>query len=189
MSVKRVLASVAIATLVTLLQAGPDRPGEVQIDSSQSNGSHKRALVTLTGAKSKGAEGFDLASTEPAFVSLWQKHLGQEPTGKYNSHYNPLGVPLIDFNRCLVIAIFAGQYWNSAGFAIDSISERDASIVVRYDDKSYQTAGPDGGGQRVSPYAFFVLPKTPKELILEKNVQGLIGHPPIWKEQHRFPAR
>jgi hypothetical protein len=37
-------------------------------------------------------------------------------------------------------------------------------------------------------FAFVVLPKTDKVIVIEKDVQHIIGKPPVWKEQARFQA-
>ena len=50
-------------------------------------------------------------------------------------------------------------------------------LRVRFDHKSYQTSGPDGGGERVQPFGMFVIPRTDKPIVLEENTQGLIGKP------------
>ncbi len=157
-------------------------------DAAPAPAVHKRALVMLTGAHSKAKRAIELARTEPHFIKLWQRHLGEKETGNPLSIYNPLGVPTVDFDRCMVLTLFGGDSWNSAGYYVDSIFERDGNLVVRYDDRSYQTSGKDGGGEKVSPYGFIVLEKSSKKIVLEKNVQGLIRGEPIWKETASFPA-
>ncbi len=42
------------------------------------------------------------------------------------------------------------------------------------------------GADRATPYGMFVFPKTDKPIVLEENVQGTIGAPPVWKERARF---
>ena len=63
--------------------------------------------------------------------------------------------------------------------------DKDAR-TIRFDDKSYQTEGPNGGGKRVSPFGFFVLPRTELPIVLQQNVQSLIGEPPQWQERARL---
>lgn len=148
---------------------------------------HTRALVTLTGPQNEADAGIELARTEEQFIALWQRHRGEKPTGKYDAHYNPIELPVVDFDRCMVLAIFGKKGWNSAGYRVESIFERDGDLIFRYDDKSYQTAGPDGGGVRVQPYGFFVLPKASHRIVVEKNVQGMIGREPVWREMRVIP--
>jgi hypothetical protein len=66
------------------------------------------------------------------------------------------------------------------------VTDEAAQRVVRFDHKSYQTAGPGGGGERVTPFGFFVMPRTAAPIVLEENVQSLIGKPPEWKERARL---
>jgi hypothetical protein len=46
---------------------------------------------------------------------------------------------------------------------------------------------PNGGGRPVTAYGFFVLPKADKTVILEENIQNLLGNPPAWQERIRWP--
>ena len=43
-----------------------------------------------------------------------------------------------------------------------------------------------GGGERVTPYAIYVLPRLNKPVVIEMNTQDMIGQPPVWTEQARF---
>ena len=94
-------------------------------------------------------------------------------------------MPEVDFTHCEVVAVFAGDGWNSDGIQAISIVEEPDYRRFRFDHLSYQTEGPDGGGRRVAAYGFFVLPRTDLPLVLEENVQPLIGEPPVWKEVGR----
>lgn len=75
---------------------------------------------------------------------------------------------------------------NSAGLTAVSATETGGRVTFRYDDKSYQTGGPDGGGERVAAWGFFILPRSSKTLLVEENVQRLTGRDPDWKERARF---
>ena len=146
-----------------------------------------RPCVTITGAYSHVSErSYHRITSEEQWTRVWQKHKGQKEDERYDLYYNPLGLPFVDFDGYMVIAIFQGSSWNSAGLKAVSISEEVNRIVFRFDDKSYQTAGPDGGGKKVTVYGLFVVPRSAKAVILEENVQGLIGKPPVWKERITF---
>ncbi len=106
------------------------------------------------------------------FAGLWKRH-------------SEAKAPDVDFKDSMVIAIFQGKGWNSGGVSAEA-QEDDAQIVVRYNDLSYQTMG---GGNEVTAWGIFVLPRSTKAVIVEDNVQGLIGHPPVWKERARFGAK
>ena len=127
------------------------------------------------------------------------RHLGKDMR-EFDTHYNIHQVPTIDFDRCMVIAVFRGAGWNSSGISAVSISDTDR-VVFRFDDRSYQTSSDfttdgklnvdtddDRGGNKVTPFGIFVVPRSEKELVLENNVQNLKGRPPVWKEVARFPS-
>ena len=77
------------------------------------------------------------------------------------------------------------------------VAEEKDRVRLRYRPTWYQT----GIGQPppeefqidwkdwdTQSYAFIVLPRSNKVLILEEDVHDIIGDPPEWKERVRFPA-
>lgn len=152
-----------------------------------------RPLVTLWGADSTIDEvRYERVTSAERWRALYLEHMGLEPEPDHPDwawrHYNPHGLPDVDFERCMVIAVFKGDGWNNAGVTIESIDEDEQRVLVRYRDHFYQTEGPDGGGQRVAPYGIFIVPRSEKEVILEEMVQNMQGEPPTWKEVVRFAA-
>lgn len=146
--------------------------------------------VVLTGAKSaiESAAYHRLRDAEE-LARVWLAHLGEPaPVGEHNWFYNRGGVPEVDFAGYEVLAIFGGDGWNSAGFRIETVTDAATVRQVRFDHRHYQTEGPDGGGKRATPYGFFVLPRTDLPLVLEENVQSMIGRPSEWQERARLPA-
>lgn len=140
-------------------------------------------LVTFVGADSKVAERRYVRVTDKEqWAVLWGEHTGQPmPKGDYDWHYNQQHVPEVDFAQCMVVGIFQGDCWNSAGVRLEQILAEDERMLVRFEDKAYQTEGPDGGGKRATPYGLFVLPNSKQPIVLEENVQSLIGEPPKWQ--------
>ena len=143
-----------------------------------------RPYVILTGAQSHVNERscFRITSRED-WTELWLRHVGKNSQGGYNHYHNQAGIPEIDFDQCMVVAIFQGSCWNSAGLKADSIIEAKDEITFRFDDKCYQTMEL---GDRVVVYGFFILPRSAKMITLEENVQGIIGNPPVWEKRARF---
>jgi hypothetical protein len=149
-----------------------------------------RPLVTLTGTDSRVKEAsYYRVTSEEEWVKIWRRHKGAKESKDYDLFHNPLGLPNVDFEKCMVIAIFQGSGWNSAGLKAVAVLEEKERIVLRFEDKSYQTFGPapDGGGKQVTVYGFFVLPRSSKTVVLEENVENTIGDPPMWKERVRLP--
>ena len=144
--------------------------------------------VELSGADSHMDQlAYHRVTTAEEFQAMFMRHLGQDPAG-FDPFYNRHGVPSIDFDRCMVVAIFQGEKWNSAGVSFTSVTEEADRIVFRFDDRSFQTAGPapEGGRVRARPYGIFVLPRSDKALVLEENIQHLKNEPPKGMEVARF---
>jgi hypothetical protein len=156
--------------------------------AEDSAGQAKRPLVTLTGADSQVKErSYHRISSEAKWIKIWQQHRGEKESKDYDLYYNPLGLSYIDFEKCMVIAVFQGSGWNSAGLKAVEILENKEGIILRFEGKGYQTAGPGGGGKKVNVYGFFVLPRTEKTIILKENHPNMLGQPPVWEEQTRLP--
>jgi hypothetical protein len=163
--------------------------GEEQPKAAEAKGGHKVALplVTLTGADSHVKErSCHLIRSEKEWIKIWQRHKGVKELENYDLFYNPLGLPEVNFDKCIVIAAFQGSGWNSAGLRETVFKDEEDRIVLQFEDKAYQTMGPGGGGEQVTVYGFFVLPRSDKTVVLEENVQNIIGSPPVWKERARF---
>ena len=162
--------------------------------------------VTFSGANSHVAEKRQYRITsEKEWRDLWRRHFGHKPNEE-----QPLAplwtvpyVPDVDFDQCMVVAVFLGGSKNSAGVKTASVTEDRECLRLRFRDLAYQTSilpGPvpidprwaarikeiqDGA---VTPYGMFVLPRSSKPLVLEEGVPVNKGGPPVWKERHRFGA-
>ena len=147
-----------------------------------------RPALAITGARSAIEQPtYQRLRSAQELARTWLLHLGEpEPKGDYGFFYNTAGVPEVDFEAYEVVAIFGGRMTNSAGFKVLSVAEEKDRRVVRFDHKSYQTAGAKGGGKQASPFGFFLLSRSELPVVLEQNVQSLIGEPPVWKERARL---
>jgi hypothetical protein len=155
--------------------------------SEDEPGSYSKPYVSWSGAHSRiETKRCIRITSEAAWIDLWLDHVEMEKKGPYDRYYNPAGVPEIDFDRCMVVCVFQGKKWNSAGVIAVSVREERECIRIRFDDKSYQTMGPDGGGDRVTPFGLFLLPASSKRIVLEENVQALMNREPRWKERARL---
>lgn len=174
--------SLLLAALLSLLGSPPQEPTGV------AQGAVVRPAVALTGRDSAVERGSFHRVQEPQELArLWLLHRGlAAPKGDHDFFYNDAGVPEVDFAGYEVLVLFGGATVNSAGFHVESIADDAQRRVVRYDHKHFQTEGPDGGGKTTRPFAFFVLPRTKLPIVLEEDVQGMSGQPPVWKEQARL---
>jgi hypothetical protein len=159
--------------------------------SAEENGATK-PLVSFSGAHSQiGERSYQLITSAKDWTNLWLRHTGTAAAGKYDDFYNPAGVPEVNFDKCMVIAIFSGKSKNIAGIEAASYTEDTDQIKLRIRAKGYQTGGRPGAdnGDAVTPYGLFVVNRTPGTIVIEQDVQDLKGQPPIWKEAARFPKR
>jgi hypothetical protein len=182
-AMKRLLAALILG--INFALAGP-----MAAPAEESAQEPLKPCVVITGANSHITERrYCRITSADDWAQVWQEHRGEKPTGQYDLYYDPLTLPSIDFDRYMVIAIFQGNGWNSAGLRFISISEENGRMIFRFRDKRYQTggSGADGGRKKATAYGFFVVPRSTKPIVLEEDMQNLIGEPPIWKERITFP--
>ncbi len=147
------------------------------IDRSIANGPDCPSTPNLR--KLRGFSGADSAIRTKEIVSarsfdeladLWRRHA----PGK--------AAPDVDFTKEWVLGIFQGQGWNSVGVELVEILEQQGGEghrhIVRYDERMYQT---EGGGDRVTAFGIFVLNSVEDLIVVEENVQSLIGEPSLWQ--------
>jgi RNA polymerase sigma factor (sigma-70 family) len=145
---------------------------------------HKPAVV-WTGPHSMIDKGGYLRISERKdWEDLWKRHVGTN--GLKDLERKEVVVPEVNFEAYMVVALLDGDTVNSAGFSAFSILEDNEQLVFRFQGRYFQTAGPDGGAIAVRPYGFFVVPRSTKQLVLERDVRSLIAEAPKWKEVARF---
>jgi hypothetical protein len=147
-----------------------------------------RPLMTLTGSDSQIKErSYNRIMSEDEWIKIWQRHKGVRVSKDYDLFYNPLGLPDINFEKCMVIAAFQGSSWNSAGLRAISVHEEKDRILLRFVSKDYQTGGPGGGGKQVTVYGFFLLPRSDKTVVVEEEQRFLDPRvPTLWQERATF---
>jgi len=124
--------------------------------------------------------------TADAWKELWQEHRGK------NATFTETGQSLeIDFETHYVIAIFVG---NCDGCAITPRLRGD-TVLIGYKGWVSQTEGRDertpaqrAKDDAMASYAFVILPRSRRTVLVEENVQRMLGEPPIWKQRVSFPA-
>lgn len=171
---RRLLPFSSVLLLACATEPPPQRPGH---DEALDGG--LRPLVAVYGPNCAiGKARYERLRTQAQLTEVWSSHLG-----KVRPFTEP---PLVDFASCEVIAVFAGEGWNSNGIQVVEMLEDAGVRRVRFDHYSYQSMGANGGGRRVTPYGWFVMPRTELAVVLEENVQNLIEQPPVWKERARL---
>ena len=142
-----------------------------------------KPLVAMSGSDSHVKKpSYQRVTTPEDWTRTWANHLG---TSKDDA-YRPLLE--VDFDRCLVVVIFRGEEVNVRGIRIDSTFETAESIVIRFTELGYQTAGEANNKPPDRPYAFVIVPKTHKTIVLEENFPTKFPRPPKWQEVARLNA-
>lgn len=143
-----------------------------------------KPLLTLAGTDSRVApRAFHRVTSESQWQSLWREHRGADAANSVAPQ------PQVDFNRCTIVAAFAGQTHNCSGLEVVTVLETADSVIVRFQFPGYATGG-NVEPHAVSPYGFIVLPRTDKPIVMEHNVgmRKTEQPKPEWKEAARLPA-
>jgi hypothetical protein len=140
-------------------------------------GQASQPLVVISGTDSHVSKpSYERVTTPESWARIWASHLG---TSKDDA-YRPLLE--VDFDRCLVVAVFRGDETNIRRLQVDSLSETADSVVIRFTELGYQTAGDSNDKPPDRPYAFIVVFKTSKRIVLERNFPNMLSTVPEWNE-------
>lgn len=150
-----------------------------------------KPLLIISGSHSAvQKDQLEICTTEVEWDVVWEKHRGEgEP--RFTEKRQRLE---IDFGTHYVVAVFTRDKQECAVTTF----ERGDEVLVRYDAYCPQIAGRVGGKKRtkhqdakeeaVAAYAFVVLPKPVRTVVMEQGSRVDLDHPLVWKEQKRFPA-
>lgn len=125
-------------------------------------------------------------TTEKDWNDIWSRHLGTSE----DDYYRPLFE--VDFDRCLVIAVFRGEQIQTRRLQIESVSENAESVIIRFWEIGYGVfLGPgESASPAERPYAFIVLPITERDIVLEEKIwskeDAEFDRPPKWKQVARL---
>lgn len=165
-------------------EPGEDQKPDVKPDPKPDvpSGTGFRVLREWTGA--------DSSMTRPSVefvtdIDRWETLWSQHRVVPENSRAIP--VPAVDFENEIVLAVFRGKSTNSRGYQVVEILQGALEYIVRIEESTYQTTGPDGGGVDVTPYGLFVLPRVDRFVALEVNVQYSKNRSNLWsRRQARY---
>jgi hypothetical protein len=137
-------------------------------------------------------ETFRLIDTEAAWKELWKQHRGETTDRRHTEPDLALG---IDFDTHCVVAVFTGN----CDWCKVAPRQRGESVVIGFEACCYQIIGQPPVGTPVdpveerarrkqgkqnkaaAPYAFVVLPRPIKTVVIEQDVRREIASPPEWK--------
>lgn len=164
-------SAVALALLIWPSTAATDEPALP---------SGRTALVVLSSKDSHIREqGLRRISSAKEWRNLWLEHVGD----KYDTIHRPSME--IDFEQCMVIAIFGGDTYASWGYRVEEVRENESAVFLRYSNISYQTgytvgenAEEPAGTHDATPFAFVVLRKSKKLVVVEETTHTMDGKHP-----------
>jgi hypothetical protein len=142
-------------------------------------------------------ERIELVTTKKEWDQLWDQHYGTTKERRLLAESLELSV---DFDTHSVVAVFVpGCYWCAV-----TTRERDGMAVIGYEKTYIQTEGrePDAVTKQMkrerklekertdalAPYAFVVIPKPVRTVVIERGQRRDLSTPPEWKEVKRFPV-
>jgi hypothetical protein len=152
---------------------------------SADDGAQRSTLpyVTLTGKDSHITRpSYHHVTSESEWNKVWRRHRGEKESLHYDLVFDP-DLPEVNFDKCVVIAVFRGVGQRNAGLKTIGLTEEKDKIVLKLLDMWYQTAGRSyhrtpgnsSSGQEdvgkdpdVTVYGFFVIPKSNKPIMLEE---------------------
>ena len=118
---------------------------------------------------------FQVVTTQEDWTALRRTLLGKD---------SAVPVEAFDPENQILVVIASGKATNCGGISPAAAFESDDQITVRLFRHTYQT---DGKGQIEHPFGIFALPKAPeKKYVLQRNQQGYIRGPEIWKTMREF---
>ena len=140
-----------------------------------------KPLMTLTGPDSGVREkAHHRVSGDEQWSKLWASHRGPD-LGRHPR-------PQVDFDRCVLVAVFRGAASNTSALELDSVTETADAVVLRFAFPGYAT-GVGAEPHDDAPFGFILLPKTDKPIVLEQDVgERKPVHVPEWREVARLAA-
>ena len=143
-----------------------------------------KPVLTMYGRNSKITKRKLLRiTTAEDWRSLWMEHKTGSPKPK--DVPGDLEYAELDFKKVMAIAVFEGEGVNCRGYTCHSIREVEGRVRFRLEAHKYQSGFPTPDTQA---WGILVIPRSSKEVVLERDVRVLIRAPPEWKEWTRFPA-
>lgn len=135
--------------------------------------------VTWSGAFSEVRRpSIERAVNREQWAALWRRHVGRK--GERNAT-NVQVIPEIDFDSCMLVAIFAGEMTQCNGMRVARLEEFEDHLLLRYDRLDFEVSLRGGDDERlveVTPYGMFLVPRSGKRIVIEEEVPGMFGRPP-----------
>jgi hypothetical protein len=140
-------------------------------------------LFVLSGRDTKcDRTGFLRLRDATAWNALWAAHQGLPAEESFHAEKTFADV---DFTHVEVLALLPGAITNTRALQVLAVLDEPDRRVVRFDGLTFQTFGK---AVAVRPYAFVLLARDDRPLIVEENVQNLKNEPARWTARAELPA-
>jgi len=97
----------------------------------------------------------------------------------------PDGFDHVDFEQNMLLVCCLGRVSNCRGVMPSDARDIDGTLRIRLHHHTFRTAG---GGVHHHPWGVMVLPRHQGPVRLERNAQGMLHGPPLWKELQTWDA-
>ncbi len=152
-------------------------------------GAELRPVMVWSDVDSKiTEESFRCIRSPEEWGKLWKAHkVGADADKVY-----PL-CPVVDFEAYMIVALFRGKSI-ARELAIESVRDEKDALRVRYRPHAVSIFITEKTNPRAfdtQSYAFAVLPKSKKTIIIEEKMPGArppTADPPVWRERARIEA-
>jgi hypothetical protein len=143
-----------------------------------------KVLVAISGTDSHVVTpSCKLITNSADWARVWSDHLGTT----VDDYYRPLME--VDFDHCMLVALFRGEERHIRRIEIEAQVETADAIVIRFGELGYQTMDSDKEGPLQRAYAFVIIPKTEKAIIVEGRLVPLGPVPRVWESWARLNER
>lgn len=122
-------------------------------------------------------------TTEREWRSIWAEHTG--------GIAEAMSEIKLDFHNEMVIAIFQGASELCNGFEIESAIEKKDCITIRVRALTFQfnlSSDSDANAINSQAWGIFILPRSDKKVLVERDQQIEFSGPPQWVKWKTFPA-
>ncbi len=180
---RRLFVSVIIITIGALLSAGVQRHQPPDLRSIT-------PLVSWSGAFSEiHVPTIQRVVNREQWAALWKRHMGRKTE---RNATNVQVIPEVDFETCMVVAVFSGEMTQSNGNTVASLIDFDDHLRLRYARHLFEVsvrAERDARLVDVTPYGIFVIPRSDKRIEVEEEIPSMFGRPPDARSVGVIPAR
>jgi hypothetical protein len=149
-----------------------------ELDDSELTGKKIDPLMTLKGRYSNIASArIQRVTSDQEWQALRKLH--KQGQGSANTFGDDLDIVQPEFDKQMAVAVFEGADQGGAGYRAYLINEDHERIVIRLALQGHQTIV--GVNDATQAWGIFVVPRSEKEIVVERDVRDTMDAPPKWQ--------